>query len=208
MTAILHPGAALLGGFARWITGAEIQWRWRPVDARPRVYFANHTSHLDALLVLSALPEPVRLLTRPVACQEYWLATKARRYVAGRVFGSVLIPRSSDSPFGGRAVISALLRELERGYSLILFPEGTRGGGETIAEFRAGLYQLCRERDGLEAAPVYLENVNRVLPKGRLLPARSQSRVLFGLPLRLAAGESRVDFLSRARGALQELRSW
>ena len=78
-----------------------------------------------------------------------------------------------------------VLRELERGCSLILFPEGTRGGGGEIAGFKSGLYQLCRERRGLEAVPVYLDNLHRVLPKGSLVPVPARSRVIFGSPLRL-----------------------
>jgi 1-acyl-sn-glycerol-3-phosphate acyltransferase len=204
---MVHPGATMLSGLARWISGADVQWLWRPTETQPRVYFANHSSHLDALVLLAALPAPIRSVTHPVACQEYWQGSRLRSYLAGRVFGSVMIPRSQDALFAGRAIFSSLLRELERGCSLILFPEGTRGNGVEIADFKSGLYQLCRERAGLEAVPVYLDNLNRVLPKGRLLPAPSRSRVIFGSPLRLELGETRPDFLRRARHALQDLRS-
>jgi len=205
VSTMVHPCAAMLSELAKWVSGADVEWLWRPTEARPRVYFANHSSHLDALVLLAALPAPIRGLTRPVACQEYWQGSRLRSYMAGRVFGSVLIPRSPGALFAGRAVISSLVRELERGCSLILFPEGTRGTGETIAEFKSGLYQLCRERPGLEAVPVYLENLNRVLPKGRLLPAPSRSRVIFGAPLRVEPGETRPVFLQRARRALEDL---
>jgi 1-acyl-sn-glycerol-3-phosphate acyltransferase len=201
-----HPGAALLSEAAKWISGADVLWLWRPLESQPRVYYANHASHLDALVVLAALPAPVRGVTRPVACQEYWQGTRLKAYLARRVFGAVLIPRAKSAPFAGRAILSTLLGELERGCSLILFPEGTRGAGEEIADFRSGIFQLCREREGLEAVPVYLENLNLVLPKGRLLPAPAKSRVVFGRPLRLTPGETRPDFLRRARVALQDLR--
>ena len=206
MSAALHPGAALLGGFATWISGADVRWLWRPLAPLPRIYFANHSSHLDALVLWAALPEPIRNVTRPVAAQEYWQRSRLRTYLARHVFGSVLVPRSSGTPFAGRGIVSTLLRELERGASLILFPEGTRGAGAEIADFKSGLYQLCRERTGLEAVPVYLENLHRVLPKGRLVPAPARSRVIFGSPLRLEPGEGRADFLGRARRALLDLR--
>jgi 1-acyl-sn-glycerol-3-phosphate acyltransferase len=175
------------------------------VDLCPRVYFANHSSHLDALVLLAALPQPIRSVTHPVAARDYWQASRMRSFLAARVFGSVLIPRSADALFAGRSIVSSLLRELERGCSLILFPEGTRGTGERIADFKSGLYQLCRAWSGLEAVPVYLENLNRVLPKGRILLAPSRSRVIFGSPLRLQPDETRPGFLHRARQALQEL---
>ena len=162
----VHPGAAMLGELVKWIGGVDVEWLWRPFGPLPRVYFANHSSHLDALVLWAALPAPIRSVTHPVAAQEYWQRSRLRMYLASRVFRSVLVPRSSDSPFAGRGVLASLLRELERGCSLILFPEGTRGAGTDIADFKSGLYQLCRQRCDLEAVPVYLENMHQVLPKG------------------------------------------
>jgi len=207
MSATVHPGATLLASVAKWISGAQVRWLWRPAELRPRVYFANHSSHLDALVLWAALPAPVRRLTRPVAAEDYWQRSRLRCYVATRLFRSVLIPRSGAAPFAGRGMLSLLLSQLDGGGSLILFPEGTRGDGAEVAEFRGGLYQLCRERSELEAVPVYLENLNRVLPKGEFLPTPSASRVTFGRPLRLESGEARHDFLARARQALRELRN-
>ena len=204
--AVVHPGAALLASLARWVSGADVHWLWRPVEPRPRVYFANHSSHLDALVLWGALPATVRRVTRPVAAEDYWQQSSLRSFLATRIFRSVLIPRPTGGLFGGRRSLAPMLRELDRGCSLILFPEGTRGNGEEVAEFKGGLYQLCRERSGLEAVPVYLENLNRVLPKGEFLPIPAASSVTFGQPLRLESGESRSDFLSRARQALRELR--
>src|SRR5262249_10593106 len=155
-----------LGSLATWVAGAHVRWHWRPADARPRVYFANHSSHLDALVLWAALPEPVRARTCPVAAQDYWQHSRVRNYLASRIFRSILVPRCGESVFSGRAMLRSLLRELDNGWSLILFPEGGRGTGEDVAEFKSGLYQLCRERSGLEAVPVHLDNLNLVLPKG------------------------------------------
>jgi 1-acyl-sn-glycerol-3-phosphate acyltransferase len=203
---LLHRGAALVASLAGWVAGADVKWLWRPLEARPRVYFANHSSHLDALVIWGALPATVRRVTRPVAAQDYWQKSGLRSFLATRIFRSVLIPRPTVGLFGGRGSLAPLLRELDRGGSLIFFPEGTRGNGQGVAEFKGGLYQLCRERSGLEAVPVYLTNLNRVLPKGEFLPIPVGSRVTFGPPLCLKSGEGRCDFLSRAREALRELR--
>jgi 1-acyl-sn-glycerol-3-phosphate acyltransferase len=203
---MVHPGAAMLASLARWVSGVHVDWLWRPVEARPRVYFANHSSHLDALVLWGALPAQVRRVTRPVAAREYWQQTGLRSFVATRIFRSVLIPRPDAGLFEGRETLAPMLRELDRGCSLILFPEGTRGDGQEVAEFKGGLYQLCRERSGLEAVPVYLDNLSRVLPKGEFLPTPATSRITFGQPLRLESGEARSDFLSRARQALRQLR--
>ena len=89
--------------------------------------------------------------------------------------------------------------------SLILFPEGTRGSGEQVAEFRSGLYYLCRERPDVELVPVRLENLNRVLPKGEVIPVPMISRITFGPSITLGADDSKDVFLERARRALEHL---
>ena len=206
MSPAIHPCAGLLGSLATWVSGARVRWQDRQVAAKPRVYFANHSSHLDALVLWASLPESLRAQTRPVAAQDYWQKNSLRSYIATCVFRSVLIPRLAGAAFAGRRMIAPLLDAIDRGFSLILFPEGTRGDGREIGEFKGGLYQLCRERPDVEAVPVYLENLNRVLPKGDFLPAPGRSRVTFGAPLRMRADETRWDFLSRARRALCDLR--
>jgi 1-acyl-sn-glycerol-3-phosphate acyltransferase len=203
MKAAVHPGAALLASAGQWASRPEVRWLWRPEGSRPRIYYANHSSHLDALVLWASLPPGVRESTRPVAARDYWERTRLRCWLATRLFGSVMVGRLAPGPFAARA---PLLEELDHGGSLILFPEGTRGDGAEIGEFKSGLYQLCRMRPGVEAIPVLLENMHRILPKGGVLPSRARSRAVFGAPLSAEDGESKRQFLWRAREALRELR--
>ena len=206
MSAALHPCASLIAFCARWISGAQVRWVGCRADPRPRVYFANHSSHLDFVVLWAALPPHVRALTSPVAAQEYWEVSTLRSRLAG-VFRPVMIPRCAPSPLDGRGSLIRLLTELDRGRSLVLFPEGTRGRGSDVGEFQGGLYQLFRQRPDLEAVPVWLDNLYRILPKGEFLPLpRARSRVIFGPPLQLGRGEEKRAFLARARQALQALR--
>ena len=206
MRAQVHPCAGLLASSAKWISGAQVRWIDCLAEPRPRVYFANHSSHFDFVVLWAALPAAIRIHTRPVAAREYWESTPLRSYLATRIFQSVLVPRQNVAALSGREVLSPLLAELDRGGSLILFPEGTRGNGSEVAEFKGGLCQLCRERPDVEAVPVYLENLNHVLPKGGIFPLPLGSRVTFGPPLHLDLGEDNREFLSRARQALRALR--
>ena len=191
-----------IAGLARLIAGGSVQWAERPTPA-PRVYFANHTSHLDFVLLWSYLPPEIRGRTRPVAARDYWEKSRLRRYLAGEVFHALLIDRAGPE---ARAAVDQMASCLSAGDSLILFPEGTRGSGEQIAQFKSGLFHLSEAQPGLELVPVAIENLNRILPKGEFLPVPMVSRVSFGPSLSLGEGEAKDEFLGRARRALEELR--
>ena len=206
MISQIHPCAGLLATAARLISGAQARWFNCEPESRQRIYFANHTSHLDPLVLWAALPPEIRAVTRPVAARDYWSRDKVRRYIASRIFHAVLIDRCEHT-LGGHAILEALHDALDRGASLILFPEGTRGNGDGLAPFKGGLYYLCKLKPDLEAVPVCLENLNRVLPKGEFLPVPLLSRVTFGPPIQPAGTEDKDAFLDRARDAVRQLRN-
>jgi len=196
--------AALLVGVARFLSGASIRWMDVVPDRRPRIYFANHTSHLDAVVLWSALPPEIRALTRPVAARSYWIRTRLRRYLSERVFHAILIEREGITR--GTNPLPLILQEMGDRYSLILFPEGKRNPGPEVGEFKSGLFHLCRARPDLELVPAYIDNLNRVLPKGEFLPVPLLSGISFGPPLRLMDGEPKAEFLARAREAVCRLK--
>ena len=208
-----HPLAPLLAGLARLISGVRVQWLGCQPDTRQRVYFANHTSHLDFVVLWAALPKEVRALTRPIAAQDYWGKGSLRRYLATTLFRAVLIARTGPSDRPNRlgvataqATLDRMLEALGQHSSLIVFPEGTRGTGEEVAPFKGGLYHLCMRKPGLELVPVYLENLNRILPKGEFLPVPLLSRATFGPPMVLLENEPKREFLERTREAVCKLR--
>lgn len=202
-----HPLASVVTGLAMLVSGAQVRWLDCRPESRQRVYFSNHTSHLDAVVLWASLPPHLRVLTRPVAARDYWEKSALRRFLAARVFRAVLVERPGEKNrlASAREALDGLVEALGDRYSLILFPEGTRGTGEVLAAFRSGLYHLARRRSDLEFVPVYLNNLNRILPKGEVLPVPLLSTVSFGLPLRLEPDESKQDFLDRARAALLRL---
>ncbi|HJN67237.1 MAG TPA: lysophospholipid acyltransferase family protein, partial [Pirellulales bacterium] len=193
----------LIALMAKLISGASARWVDCQPNTRQRVYFANHTSHLDSLVIWSALPSYIRVLTRPVAAKDYWGKTRLRRYLAGR-FNALLIDRRDIKVH--QSPVDMLLREISNTDSLIVFPEGHRSAGEQVGEFKSGLYYLCKKRPDLEAVPVHLDNMNRILPRGEFLPVPLLSSITFGPPLVLEPGEQKVDFLTRARKSLLRLK--
>ena len=195
---------ALLVGFARFISGASVRYINCQPDTNQRVYFANHTSHLDALVVWALLPPEVRLLTRPVAARDYWEKGRLRPYLAKHVFGAMLIDRQNIKVH--QSPVDLMLREIGDRYSIIVFPEGHRNTEAKIDEFKSGLYYLAKKRPDLELVPVHIDNLNRVLPRGEFLPVPLLSCVTFGAPIWLEAGEPKANFLVRAREAVIRLK--
>ena len=196
--------ALLITWLTRFITGANIRWLGCEPVPRQRIYFANHTSHFDGVVMWAALPPKARKDTRPVAAADYWMATPVRRYLARRVFHCVLIDRHNVSVRNNPLV--PILEALDAHASLILFPEGGRKNGGDAGEFKSGLYHLCRKRPDIECVPVYIDNMNRILPRGEILPVPLLSCITFGAPIRLAENEPKRAFLERARNAVNELR--
>lgn len=192
---------------ARAITKKSVRFLERIDEAGQRIYFANHSSHLDFILIWSSLPRHVRERTRPVAGRDYWERSRFRRYYVQRVFDAVLIDRAqlAERNGGAREAVEQMVEGLGSEYSLILFPEGTRGSGESIGQFRSGLYYLSRERPDVDLVPVRISGANKVLPKGRHLPRPQESDLIFGTPMRLEDGETRAAFSARARAALSAL---
>jgi 1-acyl-sn-glycerol-3-phosphate acyltransferase len=189
---------------ARILSGASVRWIDSQPDTCQRVYFANHTSHLDPIVIWSALPQAVRMITRPVAAKDYWTKGPVRRYFANQLFNAILIDREEIKVH--QSPVDLIIREIGHTYSLILFPEGGRSAGLEIGEFKSGLYYLCKKRPDLELIPVHVDNMNRILPRGEVLPVPLLSCITFGPPLWLEAGEAKVDFLTRAREAVRRLK--
>lgn len=193
----------VLAAVAKLLSGATVRWVDCEPDTCQRVYFANHTSHLDALVLWASLPRQLRALTRPVAAADYWQSGPVRRYMAS-IFQAILIDRKKikvhNSP------IDMMIREIENKYSLIVFPEGGRNPTGEMREFKSGLYYLAKKRPDLELVPVYIDNLNRVMPKGEFLPVPLLSCITIGPPMFLETGEGKNDFLARARQAVLNLK--
>jgi 1-acyl-sn-glycerol-3-phosphate acyltransferase len=189
----------------RLITGVRARWLDAAPSTAQRVYFANHSSHLDTLVIWASLPAVLRARTRPVAAGDYWDRPGVRRWLALRVLRALPVDRTDGC--GKRDALRRLIEALDEGDSLILFPEGTRGDGSAIGELRSGLYHVARERPEAALVPVFLENLSRILPKGEFLPVPLIGSATFGAPIRLEPDETRQAFLQRAREALIDLRN-
>jgi 1-acyl-sn-glycerol-3-phosphate acyltransferase len=201
---VAKPVAAVVWLFARAVTAVRPFWHEGRLPRRRSIYFANHSSHGDFILVWAVLPPRLRRRVRPVAGADYWLKSKLRGFIGRDVFNAVLIERNRDDRTADPvATMGAAMKE---GSSLILFPEGTRNQtDEPLQPFKSGLYHLAALQPDFELVPVWIANLNRVMPKGEFVPVPLICTVTFGAPMHLGAGESKDAFLERARNALLAL---
>ena len=193
----------LLSLMARLITGTQGHWKGCPPTAEQRIYFANHQSHFDWVLIWAALPKDLRTRTRPIAARDYWTSSPFKHWLTREVFNAVYVARTRTDD---QDPLEPLADALEQGDSLVLFPEGTRSNKGDPQAFKSGLYHLAEQFPQVQLIPAWIDNVQRVMPKGEVVPVPILCTVTFGAPLHLGGGEDKRDFLARARNAVLALR--
>ncbi len=194
---------ALLAFIARLITGAQGHWKGCPPKAEQRIYFANHQSHLDWVLIWAALPLELRAHTRPIAARDYWTSSPFKQWLTTAVFHAVYVSRTRVDD---QDPLEPLVEALKNGDSLVIFPEGTRSNKDEPQAFKSGLYHLAEQFPHVNLVPAWIDNVQRVMPKGEVVPVPILCTVTFGEPMKLAADEDKRAFLDRARQAVLAVR--
>ena len=199
---LAHFAGLVLSFLARLITGAQGHWYGCPPKAEQRIYFANHQSHFDWVLIWAALPSDLRGGTRPIAARDYWTSSKFKHWITREVFNAVYVSRQRTDD---QDPLEPLVEALRNGDSLVIFPEGTRGNKGVPQAFKSGLYHLAEQFPGVQLIPTWIDNVQRVMPKGEVVPVPILCSVTFGTPMQLEPGEDKRAFLERARAAVVAL---
>lgn len=186
----------------RVLIGVNARWESPPDLPRQRIYFANHTSHMDTLAIIAALPQEARLNVKPVAAADYWGKNAFLSYISKKGLNAVLIERKPDA---GKPALEPIIDVLDAGHSIIFFPEGTRSCQALPGDFKSGLFRLSETFPEVDLVPVYLENLHRSMPKGKHFPLPIICTIRIGNPLPTIAGEEKQQFLERARDAIVRL---
>lgn len=190
---------------ARLLTGARSLWVGCEPELKQRIYYANHNSHIDFILLWSSLPTHIRRKTRPIAASDYWLKDGLRRFLIQDTFSGVTIQRNRSDQQDPLQPVKDVLAE---GYSIIFFPEGTRNLNDDVEmlQFKSGLYHLSQQFPDVEVVPVWISNLKRVMPKGAFIPLPLLSTVIFGEPLALDQLTGKDQFLQHAQQQLLKLK--
>ena len=190
-------------GLVRLLTGSQARWHGCPPKAEQRIYFANHQSHADLIMIWAALPKELRSVTRPIAARDYWTQTPFKKWITTEVFNAIYVARDKVDD---QDPLAPLYDALSNGDSIILFPEGTRGHADEPQSFKSGLYNLALRFPDVVLVPAWINNIQRVMPKGEVVPVPVLCTVTFGTPVQLGSSEERHVFLDRARQAVISLR--
>ncbi len=193
-----------LAFLARLITGAQGHWKGCPPMAEQRIYFANHQSHFDWVLIWASLPRELRAATRPIAARDYWTSSPLKTWLTRDVFNAIYVSRTRSTP--DEDPLEPLVEALSKGDSLVIFPEGTRSNKGEPQAFKAGLFHLAEQFPQVKLIPTWIDNVQRVMPKGEVVPVPILCTVTFGAPMQLNEGEDKRAFLERARAEVMALK--
>lgn len=147
--------------------GIRIRGKQNLPRQHPFILVSNHASHLDAIALLNLFPLRDLGRMRPVAAADYFNREGWMGRTCGILFNILPIERKQVSC--SRNPLDDLRAALQRGESLIIFPEGTRSVTGAMGVFHKGVSHLMREFPGIPVVPVYLANLGRALPKGEVL---------------------------------------
>ncbi|MFM7594845.1 MAG: lysophospholipid acyltransferase family protein [Flavobacteriales bacterium] len=156
----------------KWINTQNLQ------VPSPYIIVSNHNSHLDTMSVMAALPINQLIKTHPVAAADYFGKNMVTRFLSRYVLNAILIKRQRTE--GDPSPTDIMLGFLERGHSLLLFPEGSRGEPEKIQSFQKGIGALLFRRANTPYIPIFMKGMGRVLPKGEKLLVPFDSYVSIG----------------------------
>ncbi len=200
MTFILRQ---IVAGFIRLYTGVH----GIPPNVLPELPFvviANHSSHLDTMVIWAAVPSGIRSRLRPAGAADYWLATPLRRWFFSTILSGMAIERQHVSRANNP--IDDLAETLRSGNGVLIFPEGTRSRDGSLQPFKSGVYHLVRAMEQpTPVLPIGLQNLQRIMPKGEVLPIPLLCTLRLGETIFLDPDESKEMFLNRCQSAIQRL---
>jgi 1-acyl-sn-glycerol-3-phosphate acyltransferase len=187
--------------FMALFIGLRVRGREHLRETDPFILIANHSSHLDTMSLLSLFPLRRLRRIRPVAAADYFERNRFVSVLTKTLFNILPIARKNITAENNP--LRRMREAIETGDSIIIFPEGTRGSGQEMGEFRSGVAHLIEKMPGVPVVPAYLVNMGRSLPKGEFIPVPFFCEIRIGAP-RILQG-SRQEITKALEAAVLEL---
>jgi 1-acyl-sn-glycerol-3-phosphate acyltransferase len=194
--------ARLFGPFVAWLVhGPAVRGLENLAVLREPVLIApTHASHFDFSTLRLALGPTHRRRLAPAVAADYFATSRPRWFFAAWL-GAFPFDRRRR---GATASFLAAEGLLAAGWSVLVFPEGTRSRDGQIGQFKPGI-GLLAQRTGRPVLPVRIDGTWKILPPGHLVPHRGRVTVRFGAPLRIAPDEDPRAFTARLEAAVRAL---
>ena len=195
--------ALLVKPFMALFIGLRVRGREHLPRNGQFILVANHASHLDTISLLALFRLTHLRHIRPVAAADYFERNAFVSLFTKTFFNILPIARRGITAENNP--IARMQQALAAGQSLIIFPEGTRGTGESIGPFRSGIAHLVAKLPDVPVVPAYLANMGRSLPKGEIIPVPFFCEIRLGEPLLLSGNRQQIiHTLEDAVRALKE----
>ncbi len=188
---------------ARVFTGADIVGREKLPLKGPAILVANHSSHVDTVLLLTIYPSKALDRVRPAAAADYFLRGRLMSWFSRNILA--IVPVARDRAGSGEDVLAPAREALAAGDIVLIFPEGTRGDGEELTKLKSGVARLAADFPDAPVVPIWLQGAGRVLPKGAHVPVPLNCTVLIGDAVHW--GGDRAAFMEALRVALEGLKA-
>lgn len=176
---ILYKG--ICHWFLKLIVGVEFTDCRFLKEEEQFIILANHNSHLDTLSLLSSLPGSLLWKVKPVAAEDYFGKNRFQTFISNYFINTLLIRRKGEKD-SEHDPLKKMLAAIDEGYSLILFPEGTRGKPEQMGNIKSGIARILSQRPQVKYVPVFMTGMGHSLPKGELIILPYKSSIFYGMP--------------------------
>ena len=195
----------LVRAFLKIIVGVKFDSARFLLNEQQFIIVANHNSHLDTMTLMASLPSKIVHKVKPVAAADYFGKTKLKEKLSNYLINALLIPRKRDKDNPEHDPINRMVKALDDGFSLIIFPEGTRGEPEVQRPLQPGISYILIQRPQIKYVPAYMKGMGKAMPKDDNLIVPFTSSLTYGRPTQVK-NSNIMDILKQIEGDLNLLK--
>lgn len=191
--------------FLKLIVGVNFDNSKFLLNEKQFIIVANHNSHLDTMTILASLPDKILHKVKPVAAADHFGKTKLKGVLTNYFVNTLLIQRKRDKENPENDPINKMIKAIDDGFSLIIFPEGTRGEPELQQPLKPGVAYVLQSRPTIKYVPAFLIGMGIAMPKDDNLIVPFNSSLTYGKPTEIKSTEI-SDILKQIEEDLNKLK--